>query len=126
MRARQQHTRFDLGESRRHEQILARQLQLQHLHQLDVAHVLQGDLGDRNVEHIQILAADQVEQHVERPLEGLEEHSSACGGIYRSRGISVTGWPSTMANGISPCSGGSATANRRRIVRHQRQFRLHR
>ena len=49
------------------------ELELQLLHQLDVLHVLAGDLGDRNVEDVEVLAADQVEQQVERTFEGLEE-----------------------------------------------------
>ena len=40
MQPRQQHARLDLGESGRHQQVLAGELELQHLHQLDVAHVL--------------------------------------------------------------------------------------
>ena len=71
---RQQHARLDLGERRGHQQIFAGQLELQHLHQLDVARVLAGDLGDRNVEDVEILPPDQIQQQIERALEGLEEH----------------------------------------------------
>src|SRR5882672_1803048 len=39
------------------------------------------------------------------PSKASRNTSSACGGIYRSRGICVTGSPLTMAKGISPCSG---------------------
>ena len=72
--ARQQHARFDLGERRRHEQIFAGELELQHLHELDVARVLARDLGDRNVEDVEVLPADQIEQQIERALEGLQKH----------------------------------------------------
>ena len=44
LRPRQQHARFDLRERGRHHQVLARELELQVLHQLDVAHVLARDL----------------------------------------------------------------------------------
>src|SRR5208283_1847531 len=44
------------------------------------------------------------------PSNASRNTSSACGGMYRSRGISVTGWPSTTANGISACAGAAAAA----------------
>jgi hypothetical protein len=77
--ARQQHARLDLGERRGHEQVFAGQFELQHLHQLDVAHVLARDLGDRNVQDVQILPPYQIEQHVERALERLEKHLERLG-----------------------------------------------
>ena len=71
---RQQHARLDLGQHGGHHQILRRQLQIDRLHQFHVLHVLMRNLGNRYVEDLQILPADQVEQQVERPLERLEEH----------------------------------------------------
>lgn len=47
---------------------------MQVLHQLDVLHVLAGDLRQRDIEHIQVLAPDQVQQQIERALEGIQEH----------------------------------------------------
>ena len=44
------------------------------LHELDVLHVLARDLRDRDVEDVEVLAPDQVQQQVERPLERLEEY----------------------------------------------------
>src|SRR5712672_1658717 len=44
------------------------------------------------------------------PSKASRNTSSACGGIYRSRGICVTGSPLTMAKGISPCSGSAGSA----------------
>src|SRR6185503_17120096 len=44
------------------------------LHELDVLDVLARDLGDRDVEDVEILPPDQVEQQVERPFKRLEEH----------------------------------------------------
>ena len=41
---------------------------------LDVLHVLARDLGDRDVEDVEVLAADQVQQQVERAFERLQEH----------------------------------------------------
>ena len=46
---------------------------------LDVVDVLPGDLGDRDIEDVEVLAADQIEQQVERPLEGLEENLQRVG-----------------------------------------------
>ena len=43
-------------------------------HHLDVAQVLAGELGHRDVEHVDVLPADQIQQQVERALERLEEH----------------------------------------------------
>src|SRR5579871_3743753 len=43
------------------------------------------------------------------PSKASRKISSACGGMYRSRGIAVMGSPLTTAKGISTCSGmGSA------------------
>ena len=92
-RPRQQHARLDLGQRRGHHQILAGELELQFLHQLDVLHVLAGDLGDRDVENVDVLPADQVQQQIERPSKASRKISSACGGMYRSRGSCVIGSP---------------------------------
>jgi hypothetical protein len=51
----------------------AGQLEAQVLQHVDVVHVLAGDLGDRDVEDVQVLPADQVKQQVERSFEGLED-----------------------------------------------------
>ncbi len=72
-RARQQHARLDLGQDRGHHQVFGGQLEAQLLHRLDVVDVLAGDLGDRDVEDVQVLPADQVQQQVERAFEGLED-----------------------------------------------------
>src|SRR5579871_3771758 len=59
-RTRQQHARFDLGQHGGHHQVFAGELQLHLLHELDVLHVLARDLGDGDVEDVQVLAADEV------------------------------------------------------------------
>ncbi len=48
-------------------------------HHLDVLHVLAGDLGDRDVEDVEVLLPDQVQQQVERALERLQEHLQRVG-----------------------------------------------
>src|SRR6516164_9396860 len=42
------------------------------------------------------------------PSKASRNTSSACGGMYRSRGSSEIGSPFTTANGISTCSGGGS------------------
>ena len=73
-RTRQQHARFEFRQRRRHDQILAGQLQLHLLHHPDVVHVLPRDVGKRDVEDVEVLSPDEIEQQVERALESLEEH----------------------------------------------------
>jgi hypothetical protein len=72
-RAGQQHARLDLGQDGGHDQVFGGELEAQLLHHFDVVHVLPGDLGDRDVQDVQVLAADQVEQQVERAFEGLQD-----------------------------------------------------
>ena len=60
---------------------------------------------DRDVEDVEVLALDQVEQQIERALEGLEEDLERIGRyveIVRQLG---DGHPSTIAKGISACRG---------------------
>ena len=71
---RQQHARFYFGKCRRHHEILARQFELHATHHVDVLHVLARDLGNGNIEDVQVLPADQVQQQVERAFERLQEN----------------------------------------------------
>jgi hypothetical protein len=68
--ARQQHPRLDVDQRRRHHQELPRDVQVHLLHQVDVFDVLRRDQGDRNVVDAQLVPLDQVQQQVERALEG--------------------------------------------------------
>jgi hypothetical protein len=43
------------------------------VHHPDVVDVLARDFGDRDVEDVEVLAADQVKQQVERPFERFED-----------------------------------------------------
>ena len=70
--SRQQQSRFDFRQNCRHHQIFGGQFQTQILHQFDVVDVLTRDLGNRDVENIEILPADQIEQQVQRSLECFE------------------------------------------------------
>ncbi len=69
-RSRQQQPRLDLGQDRGHQQVFGGQFQPHHvMHQLDIGHVLPGDLGNRDVQDVQVLPADQVQQQVQRAFE---------------------------------------------------------
>ena len=72
--ARQQHARLDLGQRRGHDQVFAGELELQPGHERDVLHVLLRDVGDRDVEDVEVLPPDHVQQQVERTLERIEEN----------------------------------------------------
>ncbi len=73
-RPRQQESRLDLDQHRGHQQVFGGELQLRAPHHLDVTQILARELRHRDVEHVDVLAPDEVEQKIERTLEGLEEH----------------------------------------------------
>jgi hypothetical protein len=75
----QQHARLDLDEHRRHQQVLGGQLEVVLADLIDVGQVLARDVGQRDVEDVEVLLADQVEQQVERALEGVEEDLEGIG-----------------------------------------------
>ena len=70
---RQQHARLDLDQHRRHQQVVAGELEVARADLLDVGQVLPRHARQRDVEDVEVLPPDQVEQQVERALEGLEE-----------------------------------------------------
>ena len=78
-RSRQQHSRLDLGQRRRHDQVFSGQFELHVLHELDVARVLDGDFGYGNVEDIQVLPPDQIQQQIQRAFEGFEKDLESVG-----------------------------------------------
>ena len=71
---RQQHARLDLDQHRCHQQIFAGELEVVAPDLFDIAEVLARHIGQRYVEDIEVLAPDQVEQQIERPLERLEKN----------------------------------------------------
>jgi hypothetical protein len=58
-----------VSERRRHDEVFARHVDVQLLHQRDVFDVFRGNERDRDVAHVELVLLDQVEQEVERPLE---------------------------------------------------------
>src|SRR2546422_578103 len=78
-RPRQQQARLDLHQHRRHHQVLGGELQVLRAHDLDVLEVLARERRHRDVEDVEVFLADQVQQQVERPFEGLENHLEGIG-----------------------------------------------
>ena len=72
-RPRQKQPRFDLGQNRGHHEVFGGQFQFHVAHQVDVVDVLARDFRDRNIEDVEVLAADQVKQKIERTLERFED-----------------------------------------------------
>ena len=61
-----------MDQRRGHHQELTCHVEVEVLHQRDVAEVLLGDERDRDVVDVQLVLANQVQEQVERPLEGIE------------------------------------------------------
>ncbi len=68
----QQQSRFQIGEPRRHHQIVGRELEPQLLGLLDEGEILLGERQHRDLGEIDLLGAGQGEQQVERPLEAAD------------------------------------------------------
>jgi serine/threonine protein kinase len=66
---RQEHATFDVSQSRRHEQVLGREIELHELHDRQVFEVLLGDEADGNIEDVELMLLTKVEQKVEGSLE---------------------------------------------------------
>ena len=61
-----------MDQRRRHHQELTGDVEIQVLHQLDVVEVLLGDQRDRDVVDVHLVLANEVQEQIERPLEGVE------------------------------------------------------
>ena len=70
----QKHARLYDHQRRRHHDELARDVEVHLAGLVDELHVLRGDMLDRDVVDVELLAADEVEQQVKRPLEHVEVH----------------------------------------------------
>ena len=68
----QQQPRFQIGEPRRHHQVVGGQLQLEVARLLHVGEVLFGEREDRDLGQIDLLRARQAQQQIDRALETLE------------------------------------------------------
>ena len=65
---RQQQAGFQVGEPRRHHEVIGGDLQLQRARVGDEHQILLDQLEDRNLRQIHLLRASQAQQQVERPL----------------------------------------------------------
>ena len=70
----QEHPRLNLGQRRRHQQILRRQPHIELLHHLQIGEILPGNQRHRNIQHIKMLLADQINQHIQRPGKRLQQY----------------------------------------------------
>ncbi len=68
---RQHQARFQIGQPRRHHQIIGGQLQIDALGRFDELQILVGQLEDRDLGDIDLLVARQGEQQVERPFKAV-------------------------------------------------------
>ena len=64
-------------------------------------HVLPGNFGNRNIQNVQILAPDQVQQEIQRSLEGFQDHFQRIRRDIEILGHVQHGSPRTTASGIS-------------------------
>jgi hypothetical protein len=61
--------RLPLDQGRRHQEEVGGDVEVQLLHQAHVREILVGDLRDRNLRDVHLVALDQVEQEIERAFE---------------------------------------------------------
>ena len=61
--------RLQVGQRRRHHQVLGGDLHRHRLHRLQVRQVLLGDEGDGDLQDVQLVRLAQVQQQIQRPLE---------------------------------------------------------
>ena len=80
--ARKQHARLDVRQRRRHQEVLAGEVQVERARRLHVLDVLPGDEGDGNVQDVQLVLLDEREQEIERPLE-LRQREGEAGRPFR-------------------------------------------
>ena len=72
LRLGQQQARLEVGEPRRHDEIVGGDLEPQLARRRDEGEVLVGELQDRDLGEVDLLLARQREQHVDRPLIAVE------------------------------------------------------
>ena len=68
----EEHPALDLHERRGHDEELPRELDVEFAHGLDVVEELVRDARDGDVEDVHLVPLDEVEEQVERAVEGIE------------------------------------------------------
>ena len=93
----QEHPALDQSQGRGHQEVLARHIDIQILHHLDVGEVLLADLGDGDIDDFDFVLPNQVEQEIQRPLEKRQLDRIGCVGIaaFTDR------WSAKLAMGIT-------------------------
>src|SRR5690606_36674672 len=71
---RQQHSGLYRDKQSRHKQIFARQLEILIPDLLDVGQILLRYLGHGNIQHVEVLLANQIQKQIQRPLKRLEKN----------------------------------------------------
>ena len=86
----QQQARLEIGEPRRHHQIVGGKLEAQFPHLLDEGEVLVGQRQDRDLGEVDLLLARQRQQQIERPFEALDvdDQRRLVGGELGRRSVS--------------------------------------
>ena len=85
LRRGDQLARLQVGERRRHDQVVRRHVERHRLHEIEVLQVLLGDEGDRECDDVDLVRLAEVQEQVERSLE-LRERDRGRGRRPRSRG----------------------------------------
>ncbi len=84
----QQHARFDFDQQRGHQQILRCEFEILGANLVDIGQVLHRQRRHRNVEHVEVLLANQIQQQIKRPLERFQKNFECVG-----RNVQIIGQP---------------------------------
>ena len=137
-RLRQQQPRFQVGEPRRHHEIVGGKLEAQLPRLLDEGEILLGQRQDRDLGEIDLLLAGERQQQVERALEALDvdQQRRLVGAALGEFGLEGSRLRSSGESRSSSCAANSRRAagkidpgrrlphsqsRRRRAARHRRQ-----
>ena len=77
-RRREKHLALDVGERRRHDEVLGSKVELHQLHHREILQVFLGHERDRDVEDVQLVLLAEVQQQIERALELGQSHRPGC------------------------------------------------
>ena len=107
---RQERSRLEVDQRRGHHQELAGDVEIELLHQLDVLEILLRDHRDGDVVDVHLAGANEVQEQIERTLEGIEFDLV---GVRRRFEISLFGHANTA---ISPRRGRAPSFPARSLV----------
>ena len=84
-RRRQEHLRLDVRQRGRHHEVFAREVEIHQLHDSEVLEVLFGHEPDGDLEDVELVLLTEVQEQIERSLEGRERDGIRVPGAARSR-----------------------------------------